>query len=396
MRWEWDGAEDELSRELRGLGEEFLSKDVAERDRDGVFSRGDWTSCAEHGVLGLLLPPEYGGAGRDPVAYARAMEGLGYGCLDNGLMMAMGAHVLAAEVPVWEFGDEEQRRRYLPGLAAGRLIGANAMTERGSGSDALSLATVAEPDGDSYRLTGRKLYVTNAPVADLFVVYATVDPSLGFTGVTAFLVERGDAGVSVKEQAEKMGLRTARWGEVELDACRIPASRRLGAERQGGAVFARTMAWERALLMAPWLGVMRREIDECLRFVRRRRQFGKHIGHFQSVANRIVDMRIRWEAARLLLHRAAAELDRPEAGIFPEIGKLYASEAAVDVLTSAMQVYGAVGYTTGGRVERNLRDALGMTISSGTSDMQRVIIAGRLGITWPDTETNTEGNGDGR
>ena len=391
MRFEWDDDHDELYRDFRTLGEESLSTDVAERDRAGVFSHDDWMLCGERGALGLILPPEYGGAGCDPVAYVRAMEGLGYGCLDNGLMMSMGAHTLAAEVPIWKFGDEDQRRRYLPELAAGRFIGANAMTEPASGSDALSLATTAERDGDSYRLTGHKRYVTNAPVADVFVVYATVGRDLGFTGVTAFLVERDDPGVSVKERAEKMGLRTARWGEIELDACRIPASRRLGAEKQGASIFALSMAWERALLLAPWLGVMQREIDECVRYCRRRRQFGKHIGHFQSVSNRIVDIRIRWEISRMLIYRAAAELDGPEATIFPEVSKLYVSEAAAEIFTSAMQIYGALGYTSDGRTERNLRDALGMTITSGTSDMQRVIISGKLGITWPDTD----GSGDG-
>ncbi|MFC5185557.1 acyl-CoA dehydrogenase family protein [Actinomadura harenae] len=392
MRFEWDDDQDGLYRDFRRLGEEALSEDVAERDRAGLFSHEDWKACAERGLLGLMLPPEYGGAGRDPVTYARAMEGFGHGCRDNGLMMAMGAHVLAAELPVWKYGDEEQRRRYLPELAAGRLIGANAMTEPGSGSDALSLTTTAERDDGFYRLTGRKVFVTNAPVADVFVVYATVGRNLGFTGVTAFLVERGDVGVSVKEQAEKMGLRTARWGELELDGCRIPASRRLGAERQGGAVFARTMAWERSLLLAPWLGVLEREIDACVRHCRRRRQFGKHIGHFQSVSNRIVDMRIRWELARMLLYRAAAELDGAEPTIFPEAGKLYVSEAAVEIFTSLTQIYGALGYSSDGRTERNLRDAIGMTISSGTSDMQRVVIAGKLGISWPDTE----GSGDAK
>jgi L-prolyl-PCP dehydrogenase len=390
MRFEWDDGPDELYRDFRALGEESLGKDVAERDRAGVFGHDDWLLCGERGALGLILPPEYGGAGRDPVAYVRAMEGLGYGCPDNGLLMAMGAHTLAAELPILEFGDDDQRRRYLPGLAGGRLIGANAMTEPGSGSDALSLATTAERDGDVYRLTGSKRYVTNAPVADVFVVYATVDSDLGFTGVTAFLVERGDAGVSVTERTEKMGLRTARWGEVEFDACRIPAERRLGGEKQGGAIFARSMAWERALLLAPWLGVMRREIDECVRHCRRRRQFGRHIGHFQSVSNRVVDMTMRWETSRMLLYRAAAELRGPAATVYPELAKLHVSESAVEIFTSAMQLYGALGYTTGGRVERNLRDALGMTLTSGTSDMQRVIIAGKLGLSWPGDE---EGGG---
>jgi alkylation response protein AidB-like acyl-CoA dehydrogenase len=144
------------------------------------------------------------------------------------------------------------------------------------------------------------------------------------------------------------------------------------------------MSWERALLTAPWLGVLEREIEECTRHARRRRQFGRHIGAFQSVANRLVDMRIRWEVSRMLTYRAASELDAGEPGIFPEIAKLYTSEAAVEILAHAMQVYGALGYTVDGRVERHLRDAYGATLSSGTSDLQRVIIAGRLGTTWPE------------
>ncbi|MEO3812925.1 acyl-CoA dehydrogenase family protein [Sphaerisporangium sp. B11E5] len=384
MRFERDDGEDELYNTFRRLGEESLSTDVAEREKDGVFRREDWLLCAGHGLQGLILPARHGGGGRDAGAYVRAMEGLGHGCADNGLLMSLGAQILSVQVPIWQFGDEEQCRRYLPGFASGRLVGGNAMTEPETGSDALALRTTAERDGDGYRITGRKCYVTNAPLADVFVVYASIDLALGFTGVTAFLVERDDGGVVVKDGGAKMGLRTAPWGEVELDGCRVPASRRLGAEKQGSAVFARSMAWERALLLAPWLGVMRREIDLCVRHCRRRRQFGKHIGHFQSVSNRLVDMWIRWEVARMLTYRAAAELGTTGPYFFPEVAKLYASEAAVDTFTGALQLYGALGYTAGGRVERNLRDALGMTVSSGTSDMQRVIIASRLGIPWPE------------
>jgi alkylation response protein AidB-like acyl-CoA dehydrogenase len=384
MRFELDDTHNALYGHFRKLGEEILDNDIADRDRMGEFSRRDWLICAEHGLHGLLLPVEYGGGGHDPVGYVRAMEGMGHGGVDNGLMFSVGAHVLAVEVPIWLFGDEEQRRTYLPGLARGGLVGANAMSEPGSGSDALALVTTAERDGDGYRLNGRKVHVTNAPIADVFVVYATVQPQLGFTGVTAFLVERDDVGISVRDDDEKMGLRTAPWGVVDLVDCRIPASRRLGAEKQGSTIFARTMSWERALLAAPWLGVLAREIAACTAHARRRRQFGKHIGAFQSVTNRLVDMRIRWEVSRMLTYRAASELAAGEPGLFPEIAKLYTSEAAVEVLAHAMQVYGALGYTVAGRVERHLRDAYGATLSSGTSDLQRVIIAGRLGMTWPE------------
>ncbi|MEV4754492.1 acyl-CoA dehydrogenase family protein [Micromonospora sp. NPDC049559] len=383
MRFELDDTHNDLYDHFRRLCEGVLDKDVAVRDRAGEFSHREWLRCAEGGLHGLLLPTEYGGGGHGPVAYVRAMEAMGYGGVDNGLMMSVGAHVLAVAVPIWLFGDDEQRRTYLPGLAAGGLIGANAMSEPGSGSDALSLTATAMRDGAGYRLNGQKVYVTNGPIADVFVVYATVDPRLGFTGVTAFLIERGDAGLSVRVGSEKLGLRTAPWGIVDLVDCHIPASRRLGAEKQGGSIFAKTMSWERALLVAPWLGVLEREIEECVLHARRRRQFGKHIGSFQAVANRLVDMRIRWEVSRMLTYRAASELDGRDPGIYPEMAKLYVSEAAVGILSDAMQIYGALGYTVDGRVERHLRDAYGATLSSGTSDLQRLVIASRLGTTWP-------------
>jgi alkylation response protein AidB-like acyl-CoA dehydrogenase len=390
MRTDQDESRDGLFEDFKRLGAE-LGRDVRERDRDGAFGHGDWKRAAEHGVQGLLVPELYGGSGRGPAEYVRVMEGLGYGCADNGLFLALGAHILAVEMPLVEFGTADQHRAYLPALAGGQAVGANAMTEPTTGSDALALATRAERDGDGYVLNGLKRYVTNAPVADLFVVYATVAPALGFTGVTAFLVERGDAGLAVREGEEKLGLRTAAWGEVELTDCRIPDSRRLGAEKQGSGIFARTMAWERALILAPWLGVMQREIDECIGYARRRRQFGRHIGHFQAVAHRLVDMRIRWEIARLTTYRAAAGLADGEPGIFPELNKLYTSEAAVEVCSQALQIHGALGYTGASRAGRNLRDAIGMTISSGTSDMQRNIIAGRLGLAWPERDADGSG-----
>ncbi|MFF8553605.1 acyl-CoA dehydrogenase family protein [Streptomyces sp. NPDC015501] len=382
---EWDDKQAGLIRAVRKIGVES-GPGMAERDLAGAFDRASWNSYAEIGVHGLLFPSEYGGGGHDPLSYARIMEELGFSCLDNGLLMALGAHVLAVALPILEYGDQAQRATYLPDLVAGRHIGAHAMTEAESGSDALSMTTTARREGEEYVLNGQKCHVTNAPLADTFLVYATIDRALGFTGVTAFILERSDLGLRVTPGADKMGLRTVPWGAITLENCRVPASRRLGAEKQGAAVFARTMAWERSLILAPWLGVMRREIDECVRFARRRRQFGKHIAHFQSVSNRLVDMRMRWEMSRLIVHRAAEQVVERSEGIHAELGKLYTSESAVEVFTSALQLYGALGYARHERVDRNLRDALGMTLSSGTSDIQRNIIAGRLGLTWPDPE----------
>lgn len=391
MRTDFDESQRGLFEGFRRLGAE-LGMDVQDRDRDGAFSHDDWKRAAAHGVQGFLVPEQYGGSGRGPAEYVSAMEGLGYGCVDNGLFLALGAHILAVEMPLAEFGTEEQRRAYLPALADGQAVGANAMTESSTGSDALALTASAERDGDCYVLNGIKRYVTNAPVADLFVVYATVAPALGFTGVTAFLVERGDAGLAVREDEEKLGLRTTAWGRVELTDCRIPGSRRLGAEKQGSAIFARSMAWERALIMAPWLGVMQREVDECVSHARRRRQFGHNIGHFQAVSHRLVNMQIQVEISRLTTYRAAAGLADGKPGMFPELTKLYTSEAAVEVCSQALQIQGALGYTGASRAGRNLRDVVGMTISSGTSDMQRNIIASRLGLAWPERDTDGSGS----
>lgn len=386
MRFDWDDSQHALSSALRRFGEETLSRDVVERDRAAAPSRADWDACAAQGVHGMLLPQEYGGGGCDPLTYAYAMEGLGHGCADNGLLMSIGAHVLAAGVPLWKLGDERLRIRYLPGLAAGWLVGAHAITETGAGSDALSVATTADRDGDTYRLDGRKCFVTNAPIADVFIVYATTDPQLGFTGVTAFVVERGDPGLFVEAGPDKMGLRTAPWGSVVLRDCRVPADRRLGLEKQGSRILSLCMAWERSLILAPWLGVLRREVDRCMSHCRRRRQFGRHLAHFQAVSARLVDMRTRLEAARLLVYRAAAGLDEGSPGIYPEVAKLFTSEASVATFTEMIELYGALGYTTTHDVERHLRDAIGMRTASGTSDLQRVVLAGKLDLLLPERE----------
>ncbi|WP_030326606.1 acyl-CoA dehydrogenase family protein [Streptomyces flavochromogenes] len=365
---------------FRLLGRD-LGADLPARERTGTLQPGDWQRCADAGVLGLPVPRAYGGLGLNPLTCALALEGLGEGCRDNGLMIALGAHIWAAEIPLLLFGSEEQKNRYLPGLCDGRLIGAHAITEAGSGSDALSLTATARREGDHYVLDGAKRFVTNAPLADVVLVYATVNPALGFTGVTAFLVECGQAGLTVETRYEKAGLRTAPWGEITLSGCRVPLSARLGAEKQGSRVLAATMAWERSLILAPLLGAMGRQIDDCVQYARTREQFGRNIGKFQSVSHRIVEMRIRLDEARLLTHRAAWDLERDVASHYAEAAQLRTSESAVETFLDALQVYGGLGYTTDTDVERNLRDALGTRISSGTSDMQRLVIAEKLGLT---------------
>ncbi|WP_020667050.1 acyl-CoA dehydrogenase family protein [Amycolatopsis nigrescens] len=381
MDFTWSEAQSALYQRLRTMAARELAEDVVGRDQAQEFSPGGWKRCAAEGVLGLPIPPEYGGLGCDPVTCALALEGLGYGCRDNGLLMSVGAHVWAVEVPIWLFGSAEQKQRLLPELCAGRMIGAHAITEPESGSDALSLSTHARSGDGCYVLNGRKRFVTNGPIADVMIVYATIDPDLGFTGVTAFLVTRDQPGLRIEPGPPKAGLRTAPWAELVLENCEVPIDRRLGAEKQGRTIFATTMAWERALILAPLLGAMQRQIDDCLRFAQRRRQFGRRIGSFQSVAHAIADMQVRLESARLLTYRAAAELDGTAGGsMFPEMAKLQTSEAAVQTFMAALEIHGGHGYTVDAEIERDLRDALGTRISSGTSAMQRTVIAGKLGL----------------
>lgn len=352
------------------------------RDRTGP---DDWSALAAEQVLGLGVPAAYGGLGCAPLDTAFALEGLGYGCRDLGLLVSAGAHMWAAQYPILDFGSPAQQQAYLPGMVRGELVGAHAITEEGSGSDALAMDATARRTGDGYVLTGRKRFVTNAPTASVLVCYATLGKQFGFTGVTAFLVERDDPGVRIEPERQKAGLPSCPWGQVVLEDCFVPESRRLGAEKQGSKVFAAVMRWERTLLLAPLLGAMERQIDECLLHARTRRQFQKRIGSFQSVSHRIVEMQVRLEAARSLVRKAAWELSddgsaTSRQSYFPELAKLYVSEAAVETFSDAMQVFGGDGYTTEAGIEGRLRDALGTRISSGTSDLQRTLIAAKLGM----------------
>jgi L-prolyl-PCP dehydrogenase len=380
MEFEWTPAQRALHDEFRKLGEDKLNNiepELAARER---FRRAAWTALGDADVLALPVPPEHGGPGYDALTCAFALEGLGYGCRDLGLLISAGAHMWAVELPLLRFGTPAQRDRYLPGLASGKIIGAHAITETNAGSDALSLESTARRDGPAYVLRGRKRFVTNAMVADVFLVYATIDSRLGFSGVTAFVVDHDQRGLRVEAEVEKMGLRSSPWAQVVLDDCVVPEGQRLGSDKQGSRIFATVMAWERTLLLAPLLGAMARQVDNCAAYAKSRRQFGHRIAAFQSVSNRIVDMHIRLETARLLSYRAASDLAGCERSAFPEIAKLYLSEAAIATFQDAVQVLGTRGYTTATDVERGLRDVLGTRISSGTSDLQRWVIAAKLGL----------------
>ena len=370
-----------LRARMRAFAAESLSASARTREASGEFWREGWDACAREGVIALPLAAEWGGAGAGLSATIAAMEVLGEGCDDLGLLFAINAHLWAAAIPLQEFGTPAQKSRWLRALAEGRLIGGHGATEPNAGSDIFGLEATARPDGDGWILDGVKSFVANGPVADLFVVYATTDRSKGELGVTAFLVERSAPGLRADETLDKMGLRTAPSGILRLEACRVGADAVLGAVGGGAACFNCSMEWERGAILAMHLGRMRRQLDDCVRFARTRRQFGRPIGANQSVANRIVDMKVRLDASRPLVERIGALKDAGRNAMLESaVAKLFVSEAAVASSLDAIQIMGSRGYLREGGVERDLRDAVGARIYSGTNEMQRVMIARLLGL----------------
>jgi len=350
---------------------------------NGSFPRDVWDACGEFGLLGLSVPTEYGGMGLSALTTAGVQEAFGLGCLDAGLMFSASAHLFACIMPIVEHGSAELKQRILPRLARGSLIAGNAMTESEAGSDISAIATRAVRDGDSYILTGTKNYVTNGPIADVFVTYATLNPEHGFMGVAAFLVERGadSTGVVVGKPFEKMGLGSSPISTVYFDSCRVPAANMLGAEGQGSSIFQSSMHWERTCLFAGFLGAMERQIADVTDFARRRIQGRRPIGKHQAIAHRIADMRLRHDAAQMLLYRACWLMDSgADASLAVALAKLAISESAIDVGLGSIQIHGGMGYAVESGIEVALRDAVPLTIFSGTSEIQRNIIAAKLGL----------------
>ncbi len=358
-----------------------LNDDIVRRDASGEFSRDAWGKCAHFGIQGLCFPEAYGGSGVDPLTTAIALEALGYGCKDEGLLFSLNAQMWSCQLPLWRFGREDQQQRYLRGLCDGSLIGVQAMTEPASGSDAFSLRTTAERRGSTYILNGSKTFITNAPVADIFAVFASTDPAKGFAGISAFIVERDTPGLSVGGEIHKMGLRTSPMAELAFHESEVPADHLLGAEGAGMAIFTTSMDWERSFILACAVGTMQRQLEQCVAYARQRKQFGQPIGKFQAVAHRIVQMKLRVETARLLLYRVGwLKAQGKPTLIESAMVKLYLSECFLQSSLDAVQVYGGYGFTTDYEVERELRSAVGSRLYSGTSEIQKNIIAGGLGL----------------
>jgi alkylation response protein AidB-like acyl-CoA dehydrogenase len=370
-----------LRDEVISFARAELNDDVGARDKQASFAAEEWQKCAEFGIQGLPVPARYGGGDADPLTIMLAMEALGYGCKDNGLIFSLNAQMWACEVPILLFGTEKQKQKYLPAMCGGSLVAAHAMSEPGSGSDAFGLSTTAKPSGDRWVLNGSKTFVTNAPIAEVFVVFATADRTKGFAGLCAFVIERDTPGLSVGHPLEKMGLRTSPIGELFLENCEVPLENLLGKPGAGMPIFNSSMEWERSCILASTVGTMQRQLERCIEYAREREQFGQSIGTFQAVSHKIVDMKLRVETARCLLYRLGWLMSQRKATpLDSALVKLYLSESSVSTGLDAIQVHGGYGYMVEYELERELRDAIGSRIYSGTSEIQRNVAAAFLGI----------------
>ncbi len=381
MEFDFSKEQRDLYQSVLAFCEEQLRYDVVALDAEGEFSQEAWRACAEFGVLGWRVPTKLGGAGHAITTVAYLMEAIGYGCEDNSLAFALGTQLWSIQTSLLHFGTDEQIEKYMPGSITGDLIGAYAVNEEGSGSDALGLSATAVRDGGDYVINGEKTLITFAPIADFAIVFAKTDPDAGSWGVSAFLVDADTPGYQALPVEQYMGLRTVPIGRIHLQDCRVPATSLLGKPGSGTSIFNFSQGWERGLVMAPHIGAMQRLLDQCVDVARNRKRAGVPIGKHQAVSHRIADMKLRLETARLLQYKTAWLQQAGKSNLMEAaLTKMHLSECLTESSLDALRIHGGDGYLSESGIERNVRDAVGATIYCGTSDMQRNIIAGLLGL----------------
>lgn len=361
--------------DIKEWASSVLNDGLAEREKNYQFNFDGWRRSIAKKLPGLIVPERYNGRDLDPISLAAIFEALGNGSRDNGFNFALNAHLWGCVHPVNIFGNDAQKQKYLPLLAGGEWIGALAASERDAGSDIFSLQTKAVKKHDCYVLNGSKMFVTNAPVTDLFVILAATNPSAGAFGLTAFLVEKDHPGLQIGKNLKKMGLHTAQMSEIFFEECVISAENRLGAEGAGMGIFNQIMEWERGFIMATAVGTMERQIASCILYAQNRKQFQKKIGSFTAISDKLIEMRLRWETSRLFLYKFAwLKKQGLTAMIQAAMNKLKISESWIKVSEDALKIHGGYGYLKATEVERDLRDALGSQFYSGTPEMQKQIL----------------------
>jgi hypothetical protein len=370
-----------LKKSIVEFARNELNQGILEHDEAAFFPREKWDKCANMDILALQCPDEYGGSKEDLTTTVAALEALSYACKDSGLTHAIVTQ-LCCMVQFAVFGSDDQKRRFLPDLSSGRKIAAQAITEPDAGSDVMSMQTEASLNGESYRLNGSKTFISNGPVADVVTVFAVTDKARGkFGGLSCFVVESGAPGFSKGTPLNKMGLRTMHNGELFFSNCEIQKSDLLGREGQGMMIFSEVIEWERAFMAAVHLGTLQRILEECVRYAKSRKQFGSPIGKYQAISHKIADIKVNLELGRAMLQKAAWLKDQGKrATLETSVCKLFISESLKKACMEAVQIHGGYGFMKEYDIERDFRDSIAATIYSGTSEMQRNIIASIAGV----------------
>jgi alkylation response protein AidB-like acyl-CoA dehydrogenase len=358
-------------------GRDEIAPLCEEADLKGEFSFEIWRKLASFGILGLPFPEEFGGSAADILTCCLAGEALGHAGVDGGSLLAWGAHTYLCAHNIFVFGTEDQKRKYVPKLASGEWIGCMGLTEPGAGSDAASLLTTAVKKGDRYVLNGSKTFITNAPVADVMIVFANVNKAKKHEGITAFIIEKGAPGLTTGKPFHKMGCKCSSTSEVFLEDCEVPEENILGGEGQGWFIALSGVEWDRCTLLSPMLGAALNNLDSCARYANERHQFGRPIRNFQAIQHRIADMKVFVEAVRLAIYRVASAKDNGQMlnPLQAAVSKVYAGDRGFEMASEAVQIFGGYGFMHEYPVERNFRDSKLAAIGGGTSDIMRMIVS---------------------
>jgi butyryl-CoA dehydrogenase len=374
----------ELSEEQRrfrdsvlAYGRKHIAPHAEKADATSEFSFEAWRKLGEFGLLSLHYPEEYGGQGADVMTACIAGEALGEAGADGGLMLAHGAHTYLCGDTILRHGTAEQKAKFLPRIATGEWVGCMGLTEPDAGSDAASIRTTAVRRGDRYVLNGTKMFVTNGPIAEVAVVFASTNPRAGPQGVSAFIVQKGTPGLAVGKLLHKLGVRSSATSELAFSDAEVPAENLLGQEGAGFAIAVGALEWDRSALLAPFIGAMSRALSDCAAHALERKQFGRPIAEFQAVQHKLADMKVFVEAARLLTYRVAWSKDQGRAlnHLEASVAKLFVGEFGTAAASEAVQVFGGYGYMHDYPVERLFRDAKLAQIGGGTSEIQRLVIS---------------------
>jgi butyryl-CoA dehydrogenase len=377
MRFELNDEQKMMQKMVREFAEKEVAPGVEERDEHEKFDRALFDSLADLGVTGICFPEQYGGAGGDILSYILAIEELSK--VDDGLGIALSAHVSLCSWPIYTYGSEEQKQKYLTALVEGKKFGAFALTEPNAGTDAAAQQTVAVLQGDHYVINGSKIFITNAGEAEIYVIFAMTDKSKGVKGISAFIIEKGMPGFTFGKKEHKMGIRSSQTMELIFQDVKVPAANLLGKEGEGFKIAMSTLDGGRIGVAAQALGIAQAALDHAVKYSKERVQFGKPLAANQAIAFMLADMAVKVDAARLLTYRAAwLKQNGQPYSKEAAMAKLYASDAAMAVTTDAVQIFGGYGYSREYPVERLMRNAKITQIYEGTNQVQRMVVSGAI------------------